>query len=426
MIKISEFQLENVKRIKAVSLCPTENGLTIIGGKNGQGKTSVLDAIAWALGGAKFAPSTAAREGSVLPPALKVTLSNGLIVERTGKNSTLKVTDAQGNKGGQQLLDEFIEELALDLPKFMQASNKEKAQTLLQIIGVGEELAKLEADEARLYNERHGIGVVADQKKKFVLEMPYYENIPKEIITATELIQKQQSILLRNAENQKKRQKVQEYSTQLVSLRKAIEEADLRLQQLRKEYYATEESYHIAMSSAEQLIDESTAEIERSLADIDAMNVKIRANLDREKASIEADTYKEQYDNLTESIENIRQKKRDLLSGADLPLEGLTVENGELKYKGFAWDNMSASEQLKVATAIIRKLKPQCGFVLIDKLEQMDSDTLNEFGKWLEENNLQAIATRVSTGEECSIIIEDGQAMEKTNENTPIWKEGQF
>lgn len=426
MIKINEFQLENVKRIKTVSLCPSENGLTIIGGKNGQGKTSILDAIAWALGGAKFTPTTAMREGSVLPPALKVTLSNGLIVERTGKNSTLKVTDAQGNKGGQQLLDEFIEELALNLPKFIQASNKEKAQTLLQIIGVGEELAQLEAEEARLYNERHGIGVVADQKKKFALEMPYYENVPKEVVTASELIQKQQAILLRNAENQKKRQSVQEYSAKLEMLRKSIEEAELKLHQMREDYSATEESFRIAMSSAEQLVDESTAEIERSLADIDAMNVKIRANLDREKASIEADTYKERYDALTESIENIRQQKQDLLSGADLPLEGLTVENGELKYKDFAWDNMSASEQLKVATAIVRKLKPECGFVLIDKLEQMDTDTLVEFGKWLEENNLQAIATRVSTGEECSIIIEDGQAQEKTTENTPTWKEGQF
>ena len=425
MIKINEFQLENVKRIKAVSLCPTENGLTIIGGKNGQGKTSVLDAIAWALGGAKFAPTTASREGSVLPPNLKITLSNGLVVERTGKNSTLKVTDAQGNKGGQQLLDEFIEELALDLPKFLQASNKEKAQTLLQIIGVGEKLAKLDADESRLYNERHGIGVIADQKRKFANEMPYYENVPKEVITASELIQKQQAILLRNAENQQKRQRVQEYCVKLEELRKKIEEMQDKLYQMREEYSVTEESYRIAMKSVDELVDESTAEIESSLADIDAMNVKIRANLDREKASIEADTYKEQYDNLTECID-VRQQKRDLLKGADLPLEGLTVENGELKYNGFAWDNMSASEQLKVATAIVRKLKPQCGFVLIDKLEQMDSDTLNEFGKWLEENELQAIATRVSTGEECSIIIEDGQAQEKTTENIPQWKEGEF
>ena len=426
MIKINELQLENVKKIKAVSLCPTENGLTIIGGRNGQGKTSVLDAIAWALGGAKYEPSSAAREGSVLPPALKVTLSNGLVVERTGKNSTLKVTDAQGNKGGQQLLDEFIEELALNLPKFMQASNKEKAQTLLQIIGVGEELLKLESEEARLYNERHGLGVIADQKKKYVLEMPYYENMPKDIITASELIRKQQEILAQNGENQRKRQKVQEYASKLENLKNDIEKTENMLLTLKTEYAQIEADYVIAQSNASDLFDESTAELERSLAEIDEMNVKIRANLDREKASIDADTYKERYDNLSGEIENIRDQKRKLLERADLPLDGLTVENGELKYKGFAWDNMSASEQLKVATAIVRKLKPQCGFVLIDKLEQMDTETLTEFGKWLEENELQAIATRVSTGDECSIIIEDGEAQKDVSEEKTQWKAGQF
>ncbi len=59
---------------------------------------------------------------------------------------------------------------------------------------------------------------------------------------------------------------------------------------------------------------------------------------------------------------------------------------------------MSGSQQLQVATAIVRKLKPDCGFVLIDKLEQMDQVTLMEFGAWLEQEGLQAIATRVSTG----------------------------
>ena len=109
------------------------------------------------------------------------------------------------------------------------------------------------------------------------------------------------------------------------------------------------------------------------------------------------------------------------MNSADLPLEGLSVQDGELTYKGFKWDNMSASEQLKVATAIIRKLNPNCGFVLIDKLEQMDLETLKDFGSWLESQNLQAIATRVSTGEECSIIIEDGYA--KATEERPKYKE---
>ena len=80
---------------------PSLNGLTVIGGRNNQGKTSILDAIAWALGGNKFRPSQAQREGSLIPPHLKIQLSNGLVVERKGKNSDLKVTDPAGNRSGR-------------------------------------------------------------------------------------------------------------------------------------------------------------------------------------------------------------------------------------------------------------------------------------------------------------------------------------
>ena len=104
-VKISSLEIENVKRVKAVQLTPAENGLMIIGGKNNQGKTSVLDAIAWALGGDRLKPSQAVREGSVIPPHMEVTLSNGIKVVRSGNNSTLKVIDPDGNKGGQQLLN---------------------------------------------------------------------------------------------------------------------------------------------------------------------------------------------------------------------------------------------------------------------------------------------------------------------------------
>ncbi|WP_346703982.1 ATP-binding protein [uncultured Agathobaculum sp.] len=71
-IKITSLEAENVKRIRAVKVEPTAAGLTIIGGDNNQGKTSVLDALAWALGGDRFRPSQAAREGSASPPHLKV------------------------------------------------------------------------------------------------------------------------------------------------------------------------------------------------------------------------------------------------------------------------------------------------------------------------------------------------------------------
>ena len=119
------------------------------------------------------------------------------------------------------------------------------------------------------------------------------------------------------------------------------------------------------------------------------------------------------------------------MKNANLPLPGLSVENGELTYNGKKWDGMSGSEQLKVSTAIVRKLNPNCGFVLMDKLEQMDVATLNEFGQWLEKEGLQVIATRVSTGDECSIIIEDGMIIKSNDtkgikEDQPVWKAGVF
>ena len=127
----------------------------------------------------------------------------------------------------------------------------------------------------------------------------------------------------------------------------------------------------------------------------------------------------------------MREEKAKLLERADLPLPDLSVKDGELVYKGQKWDNMSGSDQLKVSTAIVRKLNPKCGFVLLDKLEQMDMDTLKEFGMWLEAEGLQAIATRVSTGKECSIIIEYGYVtgQEMVTEAQKVkkeWKAGVF
>ena len=430
MVKINKLEIENVKRVKAVKIEPTANGLTIVGGKNNQGKTSVLDAIAWALGGNKFRPSQAVREGSVVPPRLHVVLSNGLVVERKGKNSDLKVVDPNGQKGGQQLLDSFVEELAIDLPKFMESTSKEKATTLLQIIGVGSQLAELEMQEAELYNNRRAIGRIADQKKKFADEQPYYPDAPKELISASELISQQQKILARNGENARKRNNLTQIKQQSLTQTQEVERLENLLNDAKHKCQTLMRDLEIAEKSTENLIDESTEELEQNIQQIDEINRKVRANLDKEKAEEDALEYGRQYRELTTKIDHIRKLKTDLLNSADLPLEQLSVMDGELIYKGQKWDNMSGSDQLKVSTAIVRKLKPQCGFVLLDKLEQMDLETLQEFGQWLEKEGLQAIATRVSTGEECSIIIEDGYVSgQQVVEHEPAkvtWKAGQF
>jgi DNA repair exonuclease SbcCD ATPase subunit len=427
-IKINKLEIENVKRVKAVKIEPSASGLTVIGGDNNQGKTSVLDSIAWALGGEKYRPSSAQREGSIIPPNLHIVMSNGLVVERKGKNSDLKVIDPNGKKGGQQLLNEFVEQLALDLPKFMKSSSKDKANALLQIIGVGSQLAELELKETELYNQRRAIGQIADQKKKYAKEQEYYPDAPKEPVSASELIRQQQEILTRNGENQKKRQNLQYFENK-------AEEIQKKLDALLAEQSQVLTDLETARKSALDLHDESTAELEENIANIETINRKVRANLDKDKAEEDAQEYMDQYNKLTADIEDVRKQKVQLLDNADLPLEGLSVTDGELTYNEFKWDNLSGSDQLKVSTAIVRKLNPNCGFVLLDKLEQMDLKTLKEFGTWLENEGLQAIATRVSTGNECSIIIEDGYVVgqdflkedsNKTEQKEQKWKAGEF
>lgn len=432
-IKINKLEIENVKRIKAVKIEPTKNGLTIVGGNNNQGKTSVLDSIAWALGGDRYKPSEATRNGSVVPPNLHIVMSNGLVVERKGKNSSLKVTDPNGNKGGQQLLNDFVEQLALDLPKFMESSGKEKAQTLLKIIGVGDQLTALEQQEKELYNERLYVGRTADQKAKFAKEQPYYPDAPKDLVSPSDLIKQQQEILARNGENQKKRDQAVDLHVERNRLAEKVNSLEEELKRYKEQLTQVDYDMTIAYKTMEELQDESTAELEESIANIEEINRKVRANLDKDKAEEDARTYQDQYAELTKKIESVRDEKTNLLNSADLPLPELSVKDGELVYRGQQWDNMSGSDRLKVSTAIVRKLNPKCGFVLLDKLEQMDLDTLHEFGQWLEQEGLQAIATRVSTGDECSIIIEDGYVKGEESDNVDsepqtaqTWKAGVF
>ena len=250
----------------------------------------------------------------------------------------------------------------------MEGSSKEKANTLLQIIGVGPQLVELERQEKEMFNERTYLGRTADQKEKYAKEQPYFPDVPATPVSASELIRKQQDILARNGENQR----IRENLHKLEQIKQDITE---KLQELLRKQDEVDEKLRVARMSAEDLRDESTAELEQSIADIEETNRKVRANLDKDKAEEDAKDYRAQYNALTAKIEAVREQKMELLKGADLPLPGLSVEEGDLIYNGQKWDNMSGSEQLRVSTAIVRKLNPNCGFVLLLSLIHISEPT---------------------------------------------------
>ena len=181
----------------------------------------------------------------------------------------------------------------------MNKSNKEKANVLLNIIGVGDQLAVFNHKENELYQERLTVGRIADQKAKFAKEQLFYEGVPADIISPQEFINQQQAILAKNGENQRKREKVTQYEYQVKTLTDEVARLEQMLQQKNEELNKATYDLSMAKTDALDLQDQSTDELEKNLAEIEEVNRKVRANLDKEKAEEEAKGYKAQYDNLS-------------------------------------------------------------------------------------------------------------------------------
>lgn len=409
-VKILCFSAGNFKALKAFYCEPKPEGLTVIGGDNGAGKSSCLDALAFAVGGKKYCPSNPKRDGAIGDTALRVDLSNGITVERKGKNLSLTVTDREGARHGQELLDAFISNIAIDLPKFYNASSKDKAHMILETLGIEDKLAELAKTEKEKYDTRTMVGREADRKQKAAEDMPWHEDAPEEAISVKELIDRQQEVLARNGIKEEHRRKYEANKAELLRVSGEIDSLRQRQKVLSEEVRSAE---------SEDFTLESTAELEAQIANFEETNRKVAENAERTRRMEEADALNDQKDALTKEIEAIRAERIALLQGADFPLEGLSVnDGGELVYNGQPWDCMSGSQQLIVSCAIASRINPSCRFVLMDRLEQLDLTTLAEFDKWLKTQDLQCIATRVSTGGECSLIIEDGEV--KEGEKKPV------
>ena len=428
-MKILSVELENVKRVSLVRMAVSEKGLTVIGGKNAQGKTSILDAICYALAGEKYRPADLKRDGAIADPTIRLQLEGGLIVERKGKNSALKVTDPSGKKAGQALLNSFCQEFALNLPKFMALPDDKKALELLSTMGIEKQLADIDSREKIAYDKRHDFGVVADQKSKFAAELPEYHDVPETPLSASDLIFESQAIIQRNVERQKARTELEAKKARRDAINKELEQLRKQIDVLDAELLETVCSIKDAEAHPVSE-DESTAEIEKQINEMEEINSKVRANLDKAAALEEAAKYKAEMDSLTEALEKVRGERVALLAGCELPLPELSIGKDDkdkptLLYKGHPWGAMSGMERIRVAAAIVQSLKPECRFILLDGLETLDLDALKELDQYLIDTDMQAICTRVSTGEECSLIIEDGVGCntEETAPEVPVVEE---
>ena len=486
VMKVKRFTMENVKAVNLFDYEFPENGVISLGGGNNQGKTSVLNGMQYAVGGETFRPTNFKKDDSDGEPLLRMEFTNGIVAQRIGESADLKVYDETGKLSRQKLLDQYISKFALDLPRFLNGTDKERADILLKALHIEDKVNALDEAIESEYTDRTIIGRIRDQKKKAGKEMPFHEDVGETELSPSDILSRMQEVNVRNAKIQAAKQELDKNNADLVRLveagekidtalakvdsetealcekvdedlankLKAINEQIKRLQesivstnefaeshkaQIIKSAEANKAALASQKSENDKAVDaltekitaaethdftlEDTSSFQRELDALEDTNIKIRENIARSKVLQEADEQSRKYDEKTAVIEDLRKQKDALLQGAGLPFPGLSVENKVVTLNGKAWDCMSESMKIRVGCAIVMRINPSCKFMYVDKLEQLDKESMAALNQFAVDHDLQIIGTRVTDNpEDCTVIIKNGyiEGMENHMAEIPV------
>lgn len=394
----------NFKRIKAVHIEPDKDGnLVIISGKNGQGKSSVLDSITAALGGtsSKTTPRPI-RDGE--KSAEIVLETEDLIVTRkftaSGSTLTVKSHDGATYSKGQSKLDELIGKLSLDPLAFTQLEEKKQLAQLLDLVDLPFDVAALDTERAGIFKERTDVGA----EGKRIGETAVDPELPIEETSAGEILAS-----IRTAEDMKRSNAEVERGVQIAT--EKVAELTAKIAELTADldnWAHTLDTRTAALSSLLQPAD--TAELEAQLATVETTNAAIRANNVARTQAEAKDALRNEYKALTAKLDAIDKRKADGLAAAKFPVEGLGFDADGVTYNGIPFKQASTAEQIRVSLGMAMALSPKLKIVRIADGSMLDSDNLLLVEEMAREKGFQVWLEIVEGGQGFEIV--DGELAE--------------
>jgi hypothetical protein len=406
--RIIRLEIDNVKRLKAVRVTP-EGALVVVAGKNDQGKSSVLDAIRFALGGPTAMKDTpeVVRRGEI---AAKVVAEfDDLIVTRTvldGKQAVVvESKDGARYKSPQLMLDSLVGSLSFDPLAFSRRKPAEQRQLLLELAGL--DFTTLDGRRQRVYEDRTVLGRERDRIKGKLDSYPMdVRNVePSEERSVSEVVAELEAA--RNANM--RRSEVQ----LIMSQRRAeIEDIDRRIMALR-EQRATKlaegnAAYEELQTLPEKPID--LAPLMAAVEQIEERNAQSRLIREYHDVGREFQQAVTNVDAATKIIAEIDAEKERMVREAALPVQGLGVDDDGVTFDGIPLSQASESQRLKTSVAIQMALNPSIRVMLIDNGNALDADNLALLQQMAEEHDYQIWMTWVGDSERAQVIIEDGEA----------------
>ena len=425
-MRILKLEAENVKRISAVAITP-DGSLVVIGGKNGAGKTSVLDSIAIALGGKNLCPAKPIKDGAERG-VVKVDLGE-LVVERTftQKESYLTLKTGEGYRvdSPQAILDGLVGKLSFDPLAFANMKPADQAETLKALVGL--DLSKLDEERSQVYEARTAANKSVRETQARLDGMPAHEGVPGEVVSVSDLMTELKAREESNDANADQRESL-DLMRQAVS--RDHEERTALLEQIES-LQSRAHSFGVLIEEAESKIqgtaeivddlqDANVDEIRTQIAAADEVNAKVRANAARAETAQGLETVQREATKLDDRIKKIDQKKAEQLASAEFPIEGLAFDEDGVIFNRIPFDQISQAEKLRVSVAMGLSMNPKLRVMLIRDGSLLDEENLALIAQMAEENDAQIWIERVGNGAEISVLIEDGTVVQPASEPVEV------
>lgn len=398
-MKIINLKAENVKKIKAVDITPTDSTV-VITGKNGQGKSSVLDSILFALAGKDALKNTPkpVREGQE-DARIELDLGDYKVVRTftAGGTTRLEVISKDGAKfsSPQTLLDEIVGRIAFDPLAFANMKPDEQRSVLLDVLGLTEKVAELQAEYRAKYEERTIVGrelKTAEGHANSIVVPPGAPEAPVDTLAV--------SNELRTAQDSNRL--ITEAEEALADTQQEIKE----LEQALKEAREAEAKAKVALKGKKKI---DTTELELKLATAGEQNRAYELLKSSMEAIARVNTKKAEQKSLTDEMDVILKQKDDLITAAKLPIEGLNIDAEGVTFKGMPFTQLSSAEQLKVSLAIAMAMNPKLRVMRIMDGSLLDTDNMAVVKEMATAEDYQVWIERVEDNGQVGILIENGE-----------------
>ncbi|NBU83435.1 MAG: hypothetical protein EBS21_02310 [Sphingomonadaceae bacterium] len=424
---ILRLEAENIKRLKAIRVDPTSR-VVRIGGRNGQGKTSLLDCIAMALCGKGAAPSKpvrdGARSGQIILETSELTVTRKFIA---GGGTSLEVTNKEGAKfaGPQGVLDKLTTSLAFDPLAFTRADKKAQFKQLQKLLGIDTESIDLE--KKAVFEKRTNKNRQVEDARAVIKGLPMTG--PERVDVAELVDELSRAEQINNGVAELEREAMEADNQHQVAndcLTRAIAEVT-RLESLmiaaKSEVQRCDRLVDLAKNNALTTQERAaraervdTAAIKARIGAAQETNAAAAAVEERRRKSEELAVLEDDAANMTKHLQELEAKRAALLSDCKMPVPGIGFDTDGVTLNGLPLEQASAAEQLKLGVAVACAMNPSLKVMLIRDGSLLDDDSMAMIEQMAEAHQAQIWIERVGNDGKCTVVIEDGEASNQTGE----------